>query len=101
MVTFRETDAGLEIIPDDPAELADARTLSDAFDSQLANGWSWIDPAEIGALTGGEIITAEDQRNDAGELVALGRVYWNSEYAIASTLERLQAGETVRWIAAD
>src|SRR4051812_25981567 len=39
--------------------------------------WQEIKPEEIGALTSSLIITDEAGRDAGGELVKVGRIYWN------------------------
>lgn len=98
MVTLKKTKDNLLIYPDDLETLAECRDLSEAFESALCNGWEWIAPEEIGALTSGEIITDDSSRDDHGKLIAIGRVYWNAEYECLDTLADLQAGHAVSWI---
>lgn len=101
MVTLKKHPNALEIIPDDLESLADCTDLYDAMEVQTCNGWDWIAPEEVGALTCGKIITDDSERDDNGNLVKVGRVYWNSAYEVESTLEELQAGRSVYWIARD
>lgn len=56
---------------------------------QLCNGWETIKPEECGALTDGLILTDDAERNDDGDLIALGRVYWDSQSAVKSAAREL------------
>ena len=98
MITLTITQQGnLLIEPDDLEALQEATDLYDAFDHATSNGWQWIEPEDIGALTCGEIISDEVEYDDNGTMISVGRVFWNSEYAVQSTLELLQKGEAVEW----
>lgn len=99
MVTLTETENHLILTPDAECadDLADVRDLTEALEDYLCNGWEWIQAEECGALTGGEILSREGGRDDDGKLVLLGVVYWDSDYQVSDTLERLKAGESVRW----
>lgn len=81
--------------------LDDCESIEDALEHQLCNGWSRIAPEECGALTDGLIITREDERNDHGELVKLGTVYWNANYQVTDALEELKAKGRVTFTRCD
>lgn len=101
MVTLKKTEKNLTISPDDLEALAECRDLCEALEHPLCNGWEWIAPEEVAALTSGEIITDDAERDDDGNLLAVGRVYWNSYYAVHDTLADLRAGRTVTWVGVD
>jgi len=101
MITINETPKGLEIVPDDLAELAECTDLWEVFNHYLCNGWEFIPPELVGALTDGTIITQEGEQDDDGNYTKIGRVYWDSAYQVQSTLEELQAGRTVIWVGHD
>jgi hypothetical protein len=68
--------------------------LADLLEDHLANGWEFIEPAEIGALTSAPILSDEVERDDEGKLVWLGNVYWFPDYAVRCELEEmLENGE--------
>jgi len=56
---------------------------------QTCNGWEWIAPEEIGALTNALILSCDTVRDDHGVLISCGRVYANMDYAIKSPAEEL------------
>lgn len=58
----------------------------------LQDGWEWVRPERIGALTSGPIITDEDYRNVKGS-----RVYWHERYQVDDPIEMFANGETVRF----
>ena len=85
------------------AEKTEARggindAVCEAFDYQLCNGWEWIDPAEVGALTDALILTDDADRDDHGKLVACGRVYSNIDrYQVDNDLVVLRDRGEVIW----
>jgi hypothetical protein len=99
MIDLKKTENGLQLIPDDLEALAEARDITEALETQLCNGWTTVDPSDIGALTDGTIITDDWDLDDDGEMNCPGTVYWDSNYAVTDTLEQLRKGETVVWTA--
>ncbi len=63
------------------------RILLDDF---LRRNWQEIKPEEIGALTSALIISEEAERNAAGKLLRIGRVYWNPDYQVQDEIEELR-----------
>jgi hypothetical protein len=56
----------------------------------LCNGWDSVRPEEIGALTSCPFILSDDvERDERGELVTAGTVYWYEQYQIDSPVEEL------------
>jgi hypothetical protein len=72
-----------------PAD-ADVDELAEALAPMLENGWEWITPEEIGALTDAPIISDEATRDDYGNLSELGRVFWYSSYMILDPVEEMK-----------
>lgn len=101
MVNLVKTDTALRIEPDDIESLLDAKTIEEALEYHLCNGWEIITPEECGALTSGLIITDDATRDDNGQLTKLGRVYWDANYMVTSALEELQQGRVVEFISPD
>jgi hypothetical protein len=62
----------------------DDDTLLELLESYLTNGWDWVMPEDIGALTSAPILEAPD-----------GRVYWHERYQVESAAEELMTGNTV------
>jgi hypothetical protein len=91
-VTFTKTrDGNLEISHDLPIEEIDpSATLSDWIEWYLCNGWEWISPEEIGALTDAPIISDDAERDDHGKLIRVGRVYAHMRYALEDAAEELR-----------
>jgi hypothetical protein len=74
--------------------------LCDLLEDHLANGWEFIYPAEIGALTDSLLISDEAVRSDQGHLTELGTVYWFPDYAVRSELDDLYDNGEVFFTAA-
>lgn len=64
--------------------------LAELLEYQLCNGWTWLRPEQIGALTDAPILSDEVTENDRGELVSVGRVWWHERYAVEDPIELLQ-----------
>lgn len=71
--------------------------LIDLLEGHLSNGWEIIEPEEVGALTDALILTDEAERDDYGDLTALGRVYWNPNYQIQDDVEELLTTGAAEW----
>ncbi len=113
-VFFRELPDGnlsIELTVDGKEELqerlargdAEVDITADLFEYEMGNGWDYVDPAEIGALTDALIVSHECERNDVAELERLGRVYWNPNYMIVGDLdlETLLRDGKVTWKGCD
>lgn len=90
----------LEIRPIDAEALEDCETLVECLEAggtsaPTGNGWEFLDPAEVGALTDGEILTDDAERDDAGRLIRCGRVYWHDRYQTDDAAAMLREGRTV------
>jgi len=68
----------------------DEQTLHELLDDLQGNGWTWVDPAEISALTDAPILEAPD-----------GRLYYHDRYAVESAAEELILGNTVSFDGAE
>lgn len=66
--------------------------LWDLMEHQLANGWTALQPSDIGALTTCPVIlTEEAEYNDDGSALAyVGRVYWHRNYMLDDPIELLR-----------
>lgn len=63
----------------------DKQILRELLDDSLSNGWHWLNPEDIGALTDAPVLEAPD-----------GSVYWHERYQIESAADELLQGNTVR-----
>jgi hypothetical protein len=65
------------------------RLLADMLEDHLCNGWEFIQPEEIGALTSSPILSDSAERDDFGKLLKVDQVYWFPDYAVRSELDEL------------
>lgn len=72
-------------------------SISDVLASYLENGWEWVAPEDIGALTSGDIITDDIERDDQGNVLRVGRVYWDESYQVRDSVEELLDRGFVIW----
>lgn len=56
------------------------RDLAAALEALTTNGFDWIRPEEIEALTDVPIIGRDVTRDDAGKLETVGTVWWYPQY---------------------
>ena len=93
------TPAGREVIAHAEADGQNIDSdvfMADLFEQPLCNGWEPVRPEEIAALTSAPIFTDEAERDDHGQLVKVGRVYWFPNYQIESPVQTLRdKGEVV------
>lgn len=80
--------SGQEII-DAISILKDDISLIDIIEYQLCNGWDFIRPEEIGALTNAPILSNEVKRDDNGEITEIGKIYWFADYQMINEVESL------------
>ena len=64
-------------------------SLYELFEYQLCNGWSFVNPEDLGALTDAPILSEEIIYNDNGEVESIGIVYWFPDYMIVNIAEQL------------
>ncbi len=71
------------------------------IECELGNGWDWLRPEEIGALTEAPILSDDVERDDNGDLTYVGRVYWYPQYEVSDPLEKLLRDGSVIFTGAD
>lgn len=84
----------LETLPHDEA-------LAELLEDQTANGYDWIRPEEIAALTDAPIIGWDVKRGDHGEYQDAAAVYWFDGYQVTNAIAELKAGNPVVFKRAD
>jgi hypothetical protein len=95
------TDEGREEI-DEFRKLPEEEAMYTLLEDHMANSsWEWLAPEEVGALTSALILTHDAERDDDGKLKRVGRVYWDSDYQVQSTVEELAKSGRVTWAGAD
>jgi len=65
------------------------QALLEVLADHLGSGWDVVRPEEIGALTSALILSDEVERDEEGQLVSVGYVYWNPRYQIDDEIEEL------------
>lgn len=101
MITLKKTPNSLKLIPnaDRMGDIQECKSIEEALESNLCNGWQTIDPNDIGALTSGTIISDDCEYDDNGNLINAGTVYWDNLYETRDSLEDLKKGHIVIWTA--
>ena len=94
------TDNGRQEI-DELQKLPEEGAMSALLEDHLGSGWEWLAPEEIGALTSAMILTREAERDDQGRLERVGRVYWDPDYQVRSTVEELAKSGRATWTGAE
>ena len=63
--------------------------LAEVLAWQLANGWTWVRPEDVGALTGAPILSEEVDTDEQGNITQVGTVYWYSDYQVVDPVTQL------------
>lgn len=63
--------------------------LAETIDWQLGNGWSFVRPEDIAALTDAPIITDDIDTDDQGNVLKVGKVYWYPQYDVRDPVAQL------------
>ena len=71
------------------------------LEDHLSNGWEWIAPESIGALTSAPILSDEAERDEFGQIVAVRRLYWFPDYAVVDEIRQLQQTSLLTFIGVD
>lgn len=56
----------------------------------INNGWEFIPPEEVGAMTSSPILSNDVSRDDDGELTAIGNVWWHPNYMVINEIDELE-----------
>jgi hypothetical protein len=78
-------------ISDHDGLAAECRDIFEFMEDATSNGWEWLSPEKIGALTDAPIITNDvewDENRD--EIVGLGDLWWYPQYELYDPLEEIQ-----------
>ena len=71
------------------------------LEDHLSNGWEWITPESIGALTSAPILSDEAEHDEFGRIVAVGRLYWFPDYAVVDEIRQLKQTSLLTFIGVD
>jgi hypothetical protein len=66
-------------------EIGSDRLMYDLFEYHIGNGWDWIRPEEVSALTSAPILAWDVRRSDMGDLLpeeTLDNLWWFPGYMI-------------------
>ena len=64
-------------------------TLYDLLHYQICNGWEWILPEDVGALTSAPLLSDNAVRDENGKLLTLECVYAYMDYQVKSPVKEL------------
>lgn len=70
-------------------QLTSDNKLAEVIEWHIGNGWSFVDPADIGALTEAPILSEDIDYDDHGNVQHVGAVYWYSEYEVKDPVAQL------------
>lgn len=59
-------------------------SLEELIEWYTCNGWEWVQPYEISALTDSPILSEDVQRDILGNVTGCGKVYWFPAYEVRS-----------------
>ena len=79
------------------AELDADSKLGEVIEWQLGNGWSWVRPEDIGALTDAPILSDDIAYDDQGDVVSVGAVYWYPRYDVSDPVACLLTDGSVEF----
>jgi len=77
------------LLPIQDDDITPESDLWDVLEYHLCNGWTWIEPRQIGALTEAPIIARDVEMNDDGDILFVDHIYWYPEYAILDPVAEL------------
>lgn len=69
-------------------ELTADNKLAEVIEWHIGNGWSFVDPEDIGALTEAPILSDDVDYDDQGK-AKVGVVYWYPEYEVTDPVAQL------------
>lgn len=81
----------------DETDFDEMELESQILEDLMCNGWDYVQPEEIGALTSAPIISPDVTRDDEGEFISVDVVYAYMDYQVDSWVQRLCDGHSVVW----
>lgn len=104
-VDLYETPTSLQLVPTKEGKIEAARLaddskgtdndLHDLLEDHLGNGWEWVEPSEVGAMTEAPILSSNVLRNDDNDVVYVGIMYWHANYMVQDPIALLARGKAV------
>ena len=70
-------------------EITADNKLAQVIEWQLGNGWSFVRPEDIGALTEAPILSEEIDTDDQGPVREVGTIYWYPQYDVSDPVAKL------------
>jgi hypothetical protein len=69
----------------------EAEAIGELLEYHISNGWESLNPDDINALVGetAVILSDEVERDDRGDLVKVGRIFWHTNYQFESFVKKL------------
>jgi hypothetical protein len=72
--------------------------IYDMLEDFFGNGWESLNPEEVGALTEGALIAQDVERDEDGNFVDVGTIYWDSNYMVQDCVAEWAKGNSVTWV---
>ena len=69
--------------------------LAEVIEWQLCNGWEFLRPEEVGALTDAPILSDDVERDTQGNVTHVGKIYWWPQYERFDPVEQLLEQGTI------
>ena len=64
-------------------------TLQNIVEYQLCNGWAWLEPESVEALTESPILSQDVSYDDNGDIETVGDIFWYPNYQVENLAEKL------------
>lgn len=87
------TAEGREVLPELMEKNRGYSALADLIETQLCNGWHWLNAEQIGALTDSPILSNDVEYIEGGEypdnIKQVNGMWWLPDYMVTNELEEL------------
>jgi hypothetical protein len=70
-------------------DLNDYDILRDLIEDQLCNGWTWLNPEDVAALTDSPILSNDAEFDDYGNLIGAVHTWWFPDYQTIDLAEEI------------
>ncbi len=70
-------------------QLTSDNKLAEVIEWHIGNGWSFVSPEDVSALTDAPILSDDIEYGNNGQVQRVGVVYWYQEYEIHDPIEQL------------
>jgi hypothetical protein len=64
-------------------------SFEDIVEHQICNGWDWIHPEDVGALTDSPILSNSAEYDEDYNLIKIDSVFWYPNYQIHDIVKKL------------